>query len=375
MSTTVSISGIHVLSPLGITASDNYQAICRGQSGIGLVDDAQISATPIYAARITRYLPEVEDAPSYSRFEQLCIGSIQEAIDSSLSDLDLATTGLVLATTKGNIRLWEHADTPFEQISIARSADKIAAYFGIAHRPVIVSNACISGVAALITAQRLIQAGMYRTMIVVGADELSRFVVSGFQSLHAMSSRPCRPFDSQRDGINLGEGAATMILTSDATSADTITLGGSGLTNDANHISGPSRTGLELANAIQHAMRGSEVSAADIAFICAHGTATIYNDEMESRAFGAVGLDATPLHSLKGYFGHTLGAAGLIESVMTVCAMQAGIVPASIHYEQTGTPVPLHIITQNTPITLRHALKTASGFGGCNAAIIFTRPS
>jgi 3-oxoacyl-[acyl-carrier-protein] synthase-1 len=152
-----------------------------------------------------------------------------------------------------------------------------------------------------------------------------------------------------------------------------IRVAGAAVTNDANHISGPSRTGEELSGAIHQAMKQAKLQPLDISYISAHGTATPFNDEMESKAIGLSKLEHVPVNSLKGYWGHTLGAAGLVESVSAISSLRDNVLYRSAGYETPGVPVALNVITANTRATLTSCLKTASGFGGCNAAIIYQK--
>lgn len=371
MSLPVYIIADNVISPLGATSEECYTRVRSGESGISLVEDTALSPTPFYAARIDdTKLPELEGA--HTRFERLCILSVREALSHTSIRLDDPDTIFILSTTKGNIELLAHG-APDSELSLSLAADRIAAHFHAVNKPIVVSNACISGVLAIITAKRLINAGKYKHAVVTGADVLSRFVVSGFQSLMAISDEPCRPFDKARKGINLGEGAATVVLTNDISQVqpDSIQVLGEGLTNDANHISGPSRTGAELADAVTKALQRSDATAGDLSFISAHGTATLYNDEMESKAFELAGLSATPLHSLKGYYGHTLGAAGVIETVMTIHSLRENNILTSLRYAENGVPGRVTVNSSLAPSDRSYALKTASGFGGCNAALVY----
>jgi 3-oxoacyl-[acyl-carrier-protein] synthase-1 len=145
------------------------------------------------------------------------------------------------------------------------------------------------------------------------------------------------------------------------------------MSNDANHISGPSRTGEELYQAIDQAMRSAGVETGAIDLISAHGTATIYNDEMEAKAITLAGLQDVPVNSLKGYYGHTLGAAGLIESVISLHSMKAGLIIPTLGFSEMGVTKPLNVCRQLEEKPIQHCLKTASGFGGCNAAVIFSK--
>jgi 3-oxoacyl-[acyl-carrier-protein] synthase-1 len=203
----------------------------------------------------------------------------------------------------------------------------------------------------------------------------SDFVLAGFKSFQAVSDDLCKPFDIDRKGINLGEGVATIHLTTQPANMHTdltIQLGMGASRNDANHISGPSRTGAELADALIHSIQGSGLQASDIGFVSAHGTATLYNDEMESKAFHLAGLGQIPLHSLKGNLGHTLGAAGLIESIIGMYALQNQTLLPTKGFENLGVPMSLQIHKAASPMQAKHFVKTTSGFGGCNAALVFS---
>lgn len=315
----------------------------------------------------------------YTRLENIFILSISKTLEiSGLNPADKKTL-LIVSTTKGNISLLEKKNIggfPDKRLKLDIMAAEIATYFGFANQPVVVSNACISGVMAIIAAKRLIESGEYKNIIVSGGDEVSQFTLSGFNSLKALSDEPCRPYDAARKGINLGEGCATLLLSSDEKILDKtetkINVTGGSLSNDANHISGPSRTGEELALAINKAVKEAKCENR-IDFISAHGTATAFNDEMEAKAFSAAGLQDIPLNSMKGFFGHTLGAAGVIESVATLECMKNNTLLLSPGYSEHGVSMPLNIIRKPEKKEITVSLKTASGFGGCNAAVVFEK--
>jgi len=209
---------------------------------------------------------------------------------------------------------------------------------------------------------------------VTGGDIATEFVISGFQSFQAISPDPCRPFDRDRTGLSLGEGCGTMILSSLPGGRDRQAIvTGAATSNDANHISGPSRTGEELSWAISRAMKQASVTPGDISYISAHGTATPFNDEMEAKALDLSGLSHIPVNSFKGYWGHTLGAAGLVESVAAIASMRNNTLYRSAGFENPGVPVPINVIAQNQKAEIKVTLKTASGFGGCNAAILYQK--
>lgn len=370
----VYLSSDNIYSPLAKTSWENFDAVCRGETSVRSIHNEKLSRSAFYASMFD------ESAWSrfnnkYTRFENICIASIEEATKNSPIRLTDADTLFILSTTKGNVELLENENSAGRNestLSLSGTAQRIAGHFGSPHRPLVVSNACISGALAVIIARRLLQQGRYRHAVITGADVLSRFIISGFQSLNAMSAEPCKPFDKKRDGINLGECAATMILTTDINLSKNILVNGGASTNDANHISGPSRTGHELAYAVKEAMNESGIRSGDLSFISAHGTATIYNDEMEAHAFAHASLNDVPLHSLKGSYGHTLGAAGVLESVLTCYSLLNGTILPSLNFAESGVSEKVTVNTALIKSSKTHALKTASGFGGCNGAVVYS---
>jgi 3-oxoacyl-[acyl-carrier-protein] synthase-1 len=336
-----------------------------------------MSEQPFQAALFDDGSSSVNDQQKkYTKFENLLIASIGDALTKTAVDPADKKTILIISSTKGNISLLETEEPSAalnKRISLNTSAQLVAAHFQFADQPVIVSNACISGMLAILTGMRLIQSGQYEHAVVAGADVISKFVLSGFQSFQAVSSLPCKPFDAARDGINLGEGAGTVILTGNKAYSYGIKVAGGSVSNDANHISGPSRTGEELSLAINKAMQTSGVSAKDIGFISAHGTATVFNDEMEAKAIGLSALQDVPVNSLKGYYGHTLGAAGLIESIISIQSLKENLMIPTLGFENTGVSEPVNVCSSLYKLSVKHFLKTASGFGGCNAAMVFSK--
>ncbi|MDR1379993.1 MAG: hypothetical protein LBJ47_00765 [Tannerella sp.] len=323
--------------------------------------------------------PETPEAPGgpgcYTRLEKAAIVSIADALKGTGINPAGEEVIFVLSTTKGNIFLLdenERAGYEQDRLYLWRSAELIARFFGNVNRPVVVSNACISGAAALIAAQRELRSGRYAHAVVTGVDMLSEFIVTGFQSFKALSQEVCRPFDANRTGLNIGEAAATVIMTerpeNEAKRGDIVFTAGA-VRNDANHISGPSRTGEGSYLALRKVMEG--VDPEEIAFVCAHGTATPYNDEMESVALTRAGLQHLPVNSLKGYFGHTLGAAGVMESILSVHALRDETILKTYGFETPGVTNPLDIVAENRHTAKRRCIKMLSGFGGCNAAALF----
>ncbi len=366
----------NIVSPFGLSSADNFSEITKGNTNVKLHEAGARSPKAFYSALFADEFWQQNMIPSFTRFESLLALSIKDALNHAGIHPADGKTGLILSSTKGNISLLEEneiSDALKNEISLGSSAQKIARYFGFCAKPVIVSHACISGLVALITAKRMLQAGLYEHIVVAGADIITRFVLSGFQSFQAVSDEPCRPFDAARKGINLGEAAATMILSAHQPSSPFIELKGGGISNDANHISGPSRTGQELFMAIQQAMREAKVESKQVDFVSLHGTATLYNDDMESKAINLAELQSVPVNSLKGYYGHTLGAAGLVESVVSVHALRENLLIPTKGFETPGTAENINVCSTLQQASLKTCLKTASGFGGCNAAVVWEK--
>jgi 3-oxoacyl-[acyl-carrier-protein] synthase-1 len=363
----------NILSPLGKTTAENFAKLKEGISGVKEHYNTAISPVAFFASLIDQDEQLLKaDEHNYTKFEQLLVASIANALTGSGIDVRDKKTILIISSTKGNISLLEDGVNDIElknRISLPTSAKLIAEHFGFQNKPIIVSNACISGVLGIITAMRLLRSGEYEHAVIAGADVISKFIMSGFQSFQALSPQQCKPFDEAHDGLNLGEGAGTIILSTNEKYAQNIKVKGGSVSNDANHISGPSRTGQELAGAIKNALHDAGLSTID--FISAHGTATVYNDEMEASAISISGLQKAPLNSLKGYYGHTLGAAGLIESIISIQSLIQGLILPTIGFKEAASADKINVCAKPLRIKANNFLKTASGFGGCNAAVIF----
>jgi 3-oxoacyl-[acyl-carrier-protein] synthase-1 len=364
----------NIYSPIGTTTAQNFERVKQGISGIKKHHNKALAEDYVHGALFNSNENEFFNSFKYSRFEGLLILSVEDALKDTDVDTTDDKTILIVSSTKGNISLLEtNPDDPDlkNRIALHTSGKVVSDHFGFVNQPLIVSNACISGIMAILTGMRLIQSGQYENAVIVGADEISKFVLSGFQSFQAISAEPCKPFDANRTGITLGEGAATMILSSNPKYADRVKVLGGAVSNDANHISAPSRTGEELCGAIERTLSMAGLFAGDIDLISAHGTATSYNDEMEAKAIALAGLDQVPANRLKGYYGHTLGAAGLIEAIISIESLKQNIIIPTLGFETIGVSSPINVCTELTHKEMKTCLKTASGFGGCNAAVVF----
>ena len=343
-------------------------AIEAGRTGLATSETLRMVVGAIPAE-----LSLAEPLEGCTRMEALMIRTVGEVVAQSGVRLDDARVQLIVSTTKGNIdRLKGCGAEPPEEAFLFACARKVAGHFKAARLPLVISNACISGLSAIIVGQRLLLAGECDAAVIVGCDLLSEFIAEGFRSFKSVSDRPCRPYDTQRDGLSLGEACGALLLTADREQAQepAVELLGGAVTNDANHISGPSRTGDGLYYAIREAMEQAGIGPETVGLVNAHGTATLYNDEMESKALVWAGLDDVPMNGLKGYVGHTLGASGVVETIVCAEELRRGIVYGTKGYMASGVPFVLNLSPQNRPLEQPCCVKTASGFGGCNAAIV-----
>lgn len=363
----------NIVSPLGFTAQENYEAVRRMESGIGPGKDpagTAISVAQLDPEKLEReFLRVCRPQREYTPVEKAMLLSASLAVDQAGIDASSPRTGFVLSTTKGNIHLLGMPDHGLgkDRIHLWHTAGLLSEYFGNPGDPLTISNACISGACAQIAALHMLEDGLYDQVVVTGVDMISDFIVAGFQSFKSLDAGRCRPFDARRMGLNLGEAAATIVYGKG--NGKGISLINGSIRNDANHISGPSRTGEGLFRAITCVMQG--IAPEEIAFINAHGTATPYNDQMEAVAFSRAGLGKTPVFSLKPHFGHTLGAAGVLESIIAMKALEEGIVLPSLGFEEPGIEGELNVSQRIGQTEKKHIIKTLSGFGGTNAALLF----
>lgn len=381
MTKEIYITDYNCVTPLGFDVPSNWKALLDGKSGVALHQIIK-NQEPFYASKIdsekltkefNRFFDFAQnDNIEFTRLEKMLLLSLKPLVERHNITEE---TAFILSTTKGNISLLKNQETLPEDVFLSKMAQKMADFFGFKTKPIVVSNACVSGVMAIAVAKNMIQSGRYKNAFVVAGDEISEFVISGFNSFQAIGTEICKPYDKNRNGINIGEAAAAVYITSELNKTEKFSfkISGDSAINDANHISGPSRTGDGLFASVQNAMKEAKISSEKIDFVSAHGTATIYNDEMEAIAFNRMDLQNIPLNSLKAYYGHCLGASGLLESIISMeSALNNTLIPSK-NFNETGTSQPLNIIKENQTAEIKYILKTASGFGGCNAAIVLEK--
>ena len=358
----VSVLADNVISPLGETSEENYQAVKEGKSAIH-------AYAPMTAGIPNGFVASLLS----SDFEELAFRSAQKAIDASGINISSTRTVFILSSTKGSIEKLGQTDD--DKLYLGNIAQRIATRLGIQLSPIVVCNACISGLAAMILASRLLVSKKYDYAVVCGADCPGRFIISGFQSLNAMSAFSCQPFDIERQGLNLGEAAATVVLGREITTKSVNNgcrkqvwqIGHGYIKNDAYHISSPSKTAEGLYEALLETMNG--IDKRNIAFINAHGTATLFNDQMEAIAIHRAELQDIPVNALKGYVGHTLGAAGIMETILCMKAVDDHTVLGTRGYEEVGVSGRIQLSSKHHSTIKTSFIKQLSGFGGCNATL------
>ena len=287
--------------------------------------------------------------------------------------------GFILGSTKGDIArqlLWMHEPQPSERPRPTLDEDTaaLARHAGVLGPAYCISTACTSGLSALIEAAELINTRAASECIAMGADVVSDFVCDGFKALRALSNTVCRPFDRRRDGLTLGSAAAAMRLRT-LPGAGAVLLGGWGAAGDAAHLTAPDRAGRGLTLAIERALAMAKLAPEQIDLVFAHGTGTSFNDAMEATAFASMFPHRPCITAIKGLTGHTLGAAGVLETAVACRILQTGLVPPVAGLKNPDF-ADLHFVV-GQPQTLRpqRILKTGSGFGGLNTALILELPA
>ena len=386
------IIGDNIISSLGFTAEENFNAVKQGISGVKHYDAGMFDLPEAFMAslidreKLNGEFAKISSKNGYTDLEKAAILSVFLANSEAKIDLSNEKTIFILSTTKGNVDLMNNEQLTMNSIDekncssftvhsslfLWHTAELISDFFKNPNTPVVVSNACISGAAAQIAAMRELETGNYNYAVVVGVDFLSKFIISGFQSFKALSPVLCRPFDKDRCGLNLGEAAATLIMSNEQlTINNDIRLVAGAIKNDANHISAPSRTGEGGYRALRHILQN--IDSDEVAFINAHGTATPYNDAAEVNAIVRAGLENVPVNSLKPFFGHTLGAAGVLESIVSMRALKEKIALKSKNFYEQDFEKSINISQEHHFYDKPYFIKMLSGFGGCNAALLYKK--
>ena len=367
----VAVVAANVVSGLGESLDATWDGLLRGKTAIAPLARFDCSG---YLTDLAACVAGLGRQPGASRLEPLLAllldGFPRVPVDSRL----------LTATTKGPIDLLEDqvrgGNGAIGPLLLENFSRQIAGRLGLADPGMNVNAACASSTIALARGGALIAAGRAETVLVVCADLVSEFVFSGFSALQGLSTTPCRPFDSERSGLSLGEGGAALLLMSEERvrrdGREVLAwLLGWGVANDANHITAPARDGCGLLAAIRAALGRAGLSTGAVAAISAHGTGTLYNDAMEMTAFDQLfGPRQLPVNSIKGAIGHTLGAAGGIEAAIACRALAQKRLPPTVGCRCPDPAAAGRILASVQDLDGEVLLSTNSGFGGINAALL-----
>jgi 3-oxoacyl-[acyl-carrier-protein] synthase II len=361
-----------MVTPYGWGTDACWNNILSGKTGISRVNRFSTkSYQSDYAATI--------DGLTYHQNNSLVMQMIQSLFDKASVSIP-QDTRFFLATTKGEIDLMEKSllagNGDVSACNFHYFLQKVCSHIGIKDTGMIISAACASSTTAVARAAALIRSGNADCVLVIACDSVTEFVFSGFSSLMALDKFAARPFDKNRNGLSLGEAAAFALIMSESRARRekreiTGEIGGWGLSDDANHMTGPSRNSDGLILSINKALKSACIGAKDICFIAAHGTGTLYNDAMEMKAFHCIFRERTPVYSIKGGTGHTMGATGLIEIIIALRSLREKTVPPTINLQDADADAHGWVSHQHRTIkTSKRALITNAGFGGINAAVV-----
>ncbi len=348
-------------------------------------------SSPFPVFEVPLKLPSGENGGEILRTARLAVRAAGEALeDAGIAAGDLAglRVGVCMGTTVGSamnnesfyraFKEGEHPPMdPIERFLRSNPAEAVSRHLGLAGPCQTVVNACASGTDAVGIGASWIRDGVCDMVIAGGADELCRVTYNGFSSLMITDTEPCRPFDAGRRGLNLGEGAAALVLVSGEAAGALKSRAkgyvcGYGSSCDAFHLTKPRPDGKGLIQAVDEAMAEGGVAAGDIAFVNAHGTGTSDNDRVESKVM-AERLPGVPFFSTKGYTGHTLGAAGAVEAAFTLACLAKGKIPPSIGFGKKEPELAVSPVETVTDIHGDHALSQSLAFGGNNAVLLLRK--
>jgi 3-oxoacyl-[acyl-carrier-protein] synthase-1 len=385
------IAGYSTVHAAGIDNDESWQSMIEGRSGL--------KANPLAWCDLPCWVGEVAGVDAVNlpvdlaawdcRTHRLAWMALQRnrfraAVERAVSRYGAPRVGIVLGSSTSGIRSTELAygrrgdegrwPDAFDYRRV-HSLDAMCRFsadvLGLQGPMVSISTACSSSTKVFLTAQRWMACGLIDAAVVGGVDSLCLSTLHGFDSLQLLSSDMCRPFDAARNGISIGEAAGFVLLDRQPAALNFVAGGES---SDAWHMSAPHPDGLGAEHAMRDALHAAQLTARDIGYVNAHGTATLANDRAEAIAIGAVfGAGAVPVSSTKGVTGHALGAAGVTEAIVAIQALERQTLPPSANLLRLDPDLALDAVTQPRSATLRHAMSNNFGFGGSNCSLIFGR--
>ncbi len=392
------VTGMGTVSSIGLNVEESFRSLCEGKTGIGPIsylDTRFKEEYPLGEVKLSN--DELKERaklsePIVSRTVLLGTLAAREALSQAgISDVQEYRTGFISATSVGGMDISEKIYQGFleqgklEDLSLmgihdcGSTTEMMADLLGIRHFISTISTACSSSANSIMLGVRLIKQGILERVVVGGTDALTRFTLNGFNSLKIVDKQQCQPFDANRRGLNLGEGAGYIVLESEALMEKSgkkpfCYLSGYSNTNDAFHQTASSPTGDGATRAMEKAMALAGLKADDIDYINVHGTGTANNDMSEGNALMRIFAEHVPTcSSTKAFTGHTLGAAGGIEAVFSILAIQNQVVYPNLFLE---TPIPEHNFSPITKLKeqkVEHVLSNSLGFGGNCSTLIFSK--
>ncbi len=393
----VAVTGMGIISAIGNNVEENYQSLILSKSGIATIQKTDtIHKDFIKVGEINftnKELIKILQLPiknNYSRTALLAELAVKEAVkNANIVNINSCKTGLISATSVGGMDQSEKqyysqlkdskAQKYIEVHDASDATKKVAKSLGITDFATTISTACSSSANAIMLGARLIKAGKLDRVIVGGSDCLSKFTINGFKTLMILSEDNCMPFDANRNGLNLGEAAAFLVLESDAiikkeNKKVLAYISGYANANDAYHQTASSESGEGATLAMKNALKIANLTPKNIDYINAHGTATSNNDLSESVAISTVfGKDIPEFSSTKAFTGHTLAAAGAIEAVYSILAIQNKIIFPNLNFktaiQQTGLVPETKVVAKK----INHVLSNSFGFGGNCSTLIFSK--
>jgi 3-oxoacyl-[acyl-carrier-protein] synthase-1 len=387
------LNQLGIICPIGQTHGEIAQRLFEGQSGV-VNTTAYSEGRSLPLGVVDAALPSVEHLPlpKRSRNNQLALAALQQirpAVEEAIARYGAERIGVVIGTSTSGIAESEaavrhhvqHGSLPknfhYGQQELGSPAAMLADELNISGPAYVHSAACASSAKALASAARLINMGACDAVLVGGVDSLCAFTVAGFASLDSVSEARCNPLSGNRNGINIGEGAALFLMSREPA---TVSLRGWGESSDGHHMSAPDPSGVGATLAITAALKRAGIDATQIDYVNLHGTATVQNDAMESRAIHALCGDEVAVSSTKPFTGHRLGAAGAIEAAICWLAMQdnnaEGRLPVHLWDGVQDPALPrLNTVERGARLgrPLSWALSNSFAFGGANAALVFGR--
>ncbi|WP_037321759.1 beta-ketoacyl synthase [Salegentibacter sp. Hel_I_6] len=393
MSKAVAVTGMGIISAIGNSTEANYKSLASEKQGISFPEILKTAHKNLPVGEIKMSnkalasLLNLRDNHSFTRASLLGALAVKEAIENAKIKID-KHTGFISGTSVGGMDATEkyfkeftHGKVENKQFIRAQhpgfTTEKIAEYFRITGFVTTISTACSSGANAIMLGARMIQAGKLKRVIVGGTDCLTKFTLNGFNSLMILSENHCKPFDQNRNGLNLGEGAAYLVLEAEKEINGKPVLGrvsGYGNANDAFHQTASSENGEGAFLAMQKALKSAGISSEEIDYINAHGTATKNNDNAESVALKRIFSNKLPdFSSTKAFTGHTLAAAGALEAVFSLLSLQHQQVFPNLNFSESMESSGLVPVTKMKEKSMEYVLSNSFGFGGNCTSLIFSK--